>query len=281
MSNSIGAGFRYMFYGVTGSSGYLIGVTTSGVAKGSVVELARLEGARSVPVGVAEPERVTVSGDDQPLVQFQFDAEGLPNGVIETAVFDESFNALCQGTSIETLGNSSVSVLQPAQLESPDMCMFFARRAKNWASGVRGVKAWETVIVPKAQVVPLFTTINQRAFDPYRWSYVASKTDTKPWGATFTELLNGTTQSPFFRVNSDNPPMAAVGQGDGATDTFTLPHAPIVVSSVARLVVLVDGLVKQLTTHYTISGQSLVFVTPPGDGVYFHCYYEVDESTLD
>lgn len=275
---AIAAGFRFLHYGVAGSAGYMIGNTAAGASTGTLQGLARLEGARTMPVNIPETETLTVSGDDQPLVQFQFDAEDLASGVFQMAVRDAAFEALIQGTAVETLAGASFGVLQPDNPSPPDMVLVAQRHSKKWATGVRGVKAWEVTIIPKAQVSPLYTTIEQRAFQPYQYKYTSSKADTKPWGATFTEALNGAQQGAAIVVDSDYPIYMVAIKGDGVTTDFTLPFAPV--SAANNMAVFVGQLQKYVTTHWTVSGTTLHFLPAPGSGVYAHAIFGVDESVL-
>lgn len=274
---AIAAGFRFLHYGVTGPAGYMIGNTLAGASQGQLQALTRLEGARTMPVNIPETETLTVSGDDQPLVQFQFDAEDLASGVFQMAVRDASFEALIQGTAVESLAGSSVGVLQPDNPAPPDMVLVAQRNSKKWAAGVRGVKAWEITIIPKVQITPLYTTIEQRTFQPYQYKYTSSKADTKPWGATFTEALNGAQQGAAIVVDSDYPIDIAAIQGNGSTTSFALPFAPV---SASYMAVFVGQLQKYVTTHWTISGNTITFLAAPGAGVYAHVYFGVDPAVF-
>ena len=79
----IGAGYKYNFYGVVNANGYVIGSNATGPTSGAAAGLGmgRLEGARTLPLGIPEGDTVPVSGDDEPMVNFDFDSETLPNGV--------------------------------------------------------------------------------------------------------------------------------------------------------------------------------------------------------
>jgi hypothetical protein len=277
VNKSIGAGNRFTLYGVVGSNGSLIGSTLNGASAGALEGMLRLEGGRTFPTNIPEPETLVVSGDDQPLVQFQFEADGLVNGVFEVAVQDLAFEALIQGTKVQSLADLQIGVLQPADLAQPDMCLIIQRRAKKWSAGVRGVKAWEISMIPKATLIPLYTTIEQKAFQPYRYSYAASKSDNSPFGMTLTEANLGTTQTPFFIIHSENPVWIDIIQGNAATQAFTLTYTP---KSNAKTIVVVGGVQKAETTHYTLTGTALNFVTAPGSAVYAHVFYEVDESVF-
>ena len=274
---AIGAGDRYTFYGVVNASGKVIGSTADGASAGAVQGLARLEGGRVFPTNIPDTDKLIVSGDDQPLVQFQFDPEGLPQGTLEFAVRNATFEALVQGTVVETVGEMTMGVLQPADRADVDLCFFVERHSKKWVAGARGVKAWEIAVIPRAQVVPQYTDIQMRTFNPYKYSMVMSKSDLKPWGASLTEGLNGTTQAPMFVIDADNPIFMDVVRGNASQTVFALTYAP---KSAAKLAVFdLNGVKLALTTHYTLSGSTLTFLSAPASG-YAAAFYEVDESLL-
>jgi hypothetical protein len=271
----IAAGFDRVFYGVLNSSGYMIGQTAAGATAGSAAGegMARLEGARTIPIGIAEDDVLPVSGDNEPLVSFSFPGEELPNGVLEMAVRSQEFESLVQGTRTETLGDVTISALGPSGASKPDMALLLQRKSKKWQSGVRGSGAWEIVMVLKSNVTPLGSALEQRQFSPYRYGINLSKSDRLTYGATFTELQHGTTSMPIAIVYSDNPMLIHAFQGDASRTAFTLPVAP---KSASKVYVYVNG-----TRNYpTISGTTVTFGSPPASGAMIGVFYEVDENDL-
>jgi hypothetical protein len=115
MTKRIGAGARYTFYGVRDSSGFLIGNTASGATAGAQAGegMLRLDGGQVIPTSIPENENQTAIGDDEALVSFDFSAATLAQGTIEVAVRDNVFEALVQGTEVQTIGDLSVGVLGP------------------------------------------------------------------------------------------------------------------------------------------------------------------------
>lgn len=275
----IGAGFNSCWYGVVNSSGYMIGNTAAGATAGAQAGegMARLEGARTIPVSIPEGDTVPVSGDDEPLVQFDFESENLPSGVLEMAVRNLTFEALIQGTSVEAIGDVSVGILGPSGRAPEDMSLLLQRRSKKWSSGVRGVKAWEIILVPRCVIEPLGVDVEQRAFSPYRYKVTASKADRFAWGATFTEGLHGTTGGSIVVVESDYPVHIHAALGNNSQQVFTLPYTP---KSSSKIYVYDNGVRQALTTDYTVSGADVTFVGTPASNAVLNFLYEVDEADL-
>lgn len=275
----IGAGFKFLFYGVVNANGYLIGNTADGPSAGDQdgEPMLRLTGARTIPIQAAEDEVVTVTGDDEPMTTFDFPAGTLPSGVFEQSERDMDFEALVQGTKVQSIGDLNVSPLMPSDASKPDLCYLIQRRAKKWESGSRGASAWEIYFVPKAKTTPLGANVEQRTFSPYRYSFTTSKSDRLPWGATFTEAAHGTTSAPFVVVESDNPVHLHAFQGDNSETVFNLAYTP---KAAAKVHVYVDGVKQTVTTDYAVSGNVVTFVAAPADGARILVLYEVDEGDL-
>jgi hypothetical protein len=278
---TIGAGFRYLWYGVNDSDGYFIGSTTTAPAAGnqSGSGMARLAGARTLPINIPEPDVEPVTGDDEPLVTFEFDSETPISGAFEMAVRNNTFDALIQGTKVNTIESDiEVSILDPKDRDSQSMCMLLSRRAKSWQSGTKGVKKWENAYVPRCTIKPLFTDIQQRTFTPYHYAINLSRSDRTGW-STVSINLHGTTAGSIFLIDSDNPLYLHRFTGDAAEVAFTLTYEPV---SGAKTYVFVNDVVQTVTTDYTVSGKVVTFEagsTPASDAV-IDILAEIDESNL-
>jgi hypothetical protein len=277
---TIAAGFRYLWYGVVDSSGYFIGSTTTAPSAGDQdgSGVLRLDGARTLPVNIPEPDNVVVSGDDEPMVSFEFDSEDLPNGLFEVAQRNNTFDALIQGTKVESIGDIEMSVLDPKDRESQAMCMLLSRRAKSWLAGSKGVKKWENVFIPRCTIKPLFTTVEQRTFTPYQYAINLSRSDRSGW-STVSINLHGTTAASIMPIDSDNPLFMQRFTGDAAETGFNLDYAPV---SGAKSYVYVNDVKQTVTTDYTVSGSVLTFEagSTPASAAVIVVLAEIDESNL-
>lgn len=278
-SPRIAAGFDRIFYGVVNVSGFVIGYDLTGAVAGNISGqgLRRLEGARTLPIGLPEDEIVTVTGDNEPKASFKFPGADLPSGVLDLAVRDMDFEALVQGTRVETIGDMSVGVLGPSGATNPDICLLLMRKSKKMGPGVRGVSAWEILFVPRCNISPLGVELTERQFNPYRYGINVSKSDRQPWGATFTTGVHGTTDAPFSPVESDNPVMLHTHIGDASRTLFNLAIPP---KTNAKVHIYENGVKQTVTTDYTQSGVATTHVGAPASGVVINTFYEVDESDL-
>lgn len=275
----IAAGYDYTFYGVRNSDGYLQGNDGTGAAAGNTngQGMLRLEGGRTIPVSIPQDEVVTPTGDNEPTVSFTFPSSNLPSGILETASKNLDFEALCQGTKVETVGGLSVGLQGPSGSTKENMVLLLMRQAKKWAAGVRGVAAWECQFVPSCEISPLGGDWTERQFSPYRYGINISKADRFPWGATYTEAVHGATSSALVPIFSDNPIQLHAFQGNGSQDTFILDVAPI---SLAKTYVYVNGVKQVPTTQFTLSSKTVTFVSPPASSAIINVMYEVAAADL-
>lgn len=278
MAERIGAGFRFNFYGVIDSNGYFIGGTATAPTAGNQTGsgMIRLQGSRTLPVNIPEPENQVVTGDDEPEVSFDFAAEDLPNGILETSVRNNTFEALAQKTKVQTLGDLEISTLDPKDRGSETLCFLLSRRAKSWAAGSQGVKKWECLFAALASVTPLYTTVEQRTFTPYQYKINLSKSGRTGW-STVSENLHGTTAAPLFPIDSDNPLYLHRWTGDNSEDAFTQTYAPV---SQAKTYVFVNDVQQTAGVAYTLSGSTFTFTTPPASSAVIVALTEIDESNL-
>jgi hypothetical protein len=275
----IGAGFKYIFYGVADSSGYLQGNSATAATHGTIQPMVRLRGARTFPVTIPERDRVPVSGDDEPLVTFSFPSEQLPNGVMSTATKSLDFEALCKSTSVESFGDLRAGSMAAGGEVSRTMMLLLQREAKKYEGATKGVAAWEIILIPSCEINPTGAEWEQRTFNPYNYSISISKAGIGVYGGSYTEATRGTTEVTLEPIEADNPVMIEGGYGDGATSGYTLNLEPVAATA-AKVHVWLDNVKQTYTTHYTVTGTGLNFVSPPGDGVHIGVMYEVAASAL-
>jgi hypothetical protein len=220
-----------------------------------------------------------VSGDDEPLVTFSFASEQLPNGVMASAVRSLDFEALCKSTLVETIGDLRAGSMAAGGEVSRTMMLLLQREAKKYEGSTKGPTAWEIIMIPACEINPAGAEWEQRTFNPYNYSINISKAGTAVYGASYTEALRGTNELALEPIEADNPVMIEGGYGDGAETGFTLAYTPVAASA-AKVHVWLDNVKQTYTTHYTVTGTGLNFVSAPGDGVHIGVLYEVAASSL-
>jgi hypothetical protein len=251
MTASIGAGFKALWYGITDDEGYLVGGAAAAVAgdtEGS--PMVRLETARVIDPVVPEPVTVDVDFDDDAGVSFTFPAASTPRGALEIAAQNLPFEALAQQTKVETIGDLEVGVRQPSGVTPRSLCLYQQRIAKEWIAGQRGHKKWQGLFYPNAELTPTGAAFRNKEFVAERYIVSTSKTDRKPWGDLFSTADNGTLAAPVIPIHSDYPLHWHPFLGNGTQDAFLLDYTPV---SAAKVYVWVEGVKKDLTTHYTVN----------------------------
>jgi hypothetical protein len=287
-TETIEAGFDRIDGGYNDTNGYYQGTDplnapAAGNQDGS--GMFRLVGAQTVPLAPTEAEVITVSGDDEPLTQFSFDSPDLPSGVLQTATENLTLEANAQGTKVEVLGDLTIGVRQPTGSTPASLCMAFQRQAKDWTIGALGVSKRSGLWVPRIELRPRGPAdLTQRQHSPSQWNLITSKSDRKPWGATFTATENGTTSAALIPIKSSYILQLHRWTGDNSQTDFFLPY--VAVGTPTTLFVFINGELQTVTTHYTVtpgtpSGKTTIaFGSPPGTDAIINSLYGVAAANI-
>ena len=284
----IGAGFRRLIMFNKNSDGVIIGSDSTGPVAGSTNGTTGLtvEGAQTLPVSIPDSEKVDVSGDDSPQVQFDFGEPTLPSGVLELSTRNLAFEAQCQGTNVyePNSGTIQIGVLSPGERELSDLALLMHKRAKSWQPGSRGVKRWETLFIPACTIVPKGSADwTQRQHAPYRYDISISKGDIFPWGETFYGSAVGTSSAALEPIKANYPYYMEIFRGNGVQDTFALTKTAITIADDADATNVVSvSRVLVSTANYTLNANNIVFDpgSEPANNAYVHVYYPIPESEL-
>lgn len=280
MGKIIGAGYDRIEYGVVDvSTGLVHGNTILGATAGSAVgqPMLRLRGAMNFPASIPEPEIVVPLGDNEPRTSFEFPAADITNGILELSDHDLAFDALAQGTKVETVGNYDVGGLGPKQSSKPTLAFLMYAETKKQDAGEVGVPGWEVLLIPRATVTPLYKDLQQRAHSPYRYKINVVPSDRSIIGYTFTEGVHGFIETDMLLADGNYPPHQDNYKGDSSRVAFTLQYTPVNPTAVK---VAVAGVLQTYTTHYTVSGNTLTMLSAPASGAIVNALYEVAESDI-
>lgn len=278
----IAAGFRYIFAGRVNSSGYLSGNVSAEASNGQLLRMSRIRGAQTFPVTIPEDEKLPVQGDDETLVTFRFPAAELPSGIMGLAVHDMNFDALVQGTTVETIGDLRAGAMAPSGIAPQTMALLLIREAKKYEGSTKGPIAWEILLVPSCEIIALGAEWQQRTFNAYNYSISLNKSSRAPYGATYTEGLRGTTEMPLEPIDADNPIEIYGGFGDNATASFALTTPPVSADG-NKTHLYINGVKKTYgagAAGYTISGSTLIIGTAPASGAHIGYMQEISASLL-
>ena len=100
---------------------------------------------------------------------------------------------------------------------------------------------------------------------------------------SFTESHNGygdiirLYRTPVVSITSVSYRVVSGETGDGETVAFTLAETP----KTDSLAIYVDGALQTVTTHYTLSGAIVTFVSAPSDGAHIVFRYEVSLDVVN
>lgn len=272
----IPAGLNYCYYGFVDANGDITGTEVDGITKGATGSgMGRLQGAKTAPLSVNEPDTVNATGDDTALAQFVFDSNELPNGVLEFAVTALDVEAIMQGTSTVDYGEIRMGVRQPKDVTRPNICLLLQARAKSADSGSSGLSRWHGVMVPVCNITPMGGDFSERTPLNSRYAITAQMADTLPWGATLQTAIHGTEKAPLLPFIADNPVTIHSFVGTGAVTAFTLGLTPV---STAKTEVFIDGLVQNAGWTLDTATKVLTITPAPADDAVITVFYEYDLS---
>lgn len=271
------AGVQYVFYGILDSDGYFIGSSTTAPAAGDQdgSGMARLRGAKTVPITQNDQEVVTLTGDDEPLLNFSFDSADLPSGTLEVAGLDMSFEALCQSLTVQEFGNiAMVPSGYPQDADRKTFTMIVQGQAKSLTSGSVGNKLFQGVLVPSATITPLHRdSYQERTAGVWRYGFTLNKGDRFPYGATLSNAINGTEQAAFAPFTTPNPVHVKRWTGDNSETVFNLDYTPNSTSLVTDVRVFIEGVAVLSGVTVDATAKTLTFSGAPANNARITCMY--------
>jgi hypothetical protein len=276
---AIVAGAKYFFYGILDTDGHFIGSSatapTAGATAGS--GMARLEGAKTVPISMNDAEVVTATGDDEALMNFSFDSPDLPNGILELAVLNMDFEALCQGLIVQDIGNvAMVPSGNPQDADRKTFCMIIQGQAKSYTSGSVGVARYQGVFIPSATITPLHRdAYTERAVGTWRYAMTLNKGDRLAWGATLSNALNGTEKASFIPFTSPYPLHQQRWTGNNAQTVYTLAYTPAGTSISTDVFVYIEGVRVLSGVTVDATAKTLTFGAAPAASARITCTYQM------
>jgi hypothetical protein len=238
----------------------------------------RLRGARTIPVNIPEPEVVVASGDDQPMVSFEFDPDALANGMLEVAQRNDVFESVVQGTKVNTpgaTGTMRIGALDPADRADVRVCLLLMRRSKSWTPGEQGSIKKQHLFLPACNIKPLGNAYEQRVFNGYGYAVNLSRSDNL-W-TTVNDTEHGTTSMSIAPIEADYPVMIQRWTGDASQLAFTLALA---FQTGGDHHVYVNKVKQTVTTNYTIAGTALTFVAAPASNAVITAVWEFPEANI-
>lgn len=273
-NRSVAAGSQYNFWGRLDLQSRFTGKTGSAPSAGAGEGMVRLLGVKTLSAGVVESESVDITGDDGVLAQIAFAPNELPEFTAEYAVDDLDQAAIFQGTSVETVGEIKLGVLQPNNPEFVDGFCIIQGKAKSQDSSNRGASGWSGIIIPLTTAQPLGRdSYTEREPGVFRVQFSPQVASKKPYGVTIAEADLGTDGGVYLPFHTENPITMHRIVGDNSEQNFTLDFEPI---SAAKTVVWFDNGALQATSSYSVdtATNQIQFNSAPGTDVNIWVLYE-------
>jgi len=266
------AGADHVWYATLDTSGYLQGGTATAPSAGDQDGSPALEliGVKDFPFSPAEPERLVITGNDRPLSQFVFQPASFPQDTLNFGAADLVFNALAQGVKVVDLGGLSMTPLQPADADWPDLILLAGSKAKSRADGSTNLKLWHYLLIPRVQVVPKGRTgFNEHGEGQFSYAMSANPFDVYPWGVALDAATEGTGECVGMDITSPYRLHLHRFTGDGVETDFNLDYTPALEDG-DTVQVWVDGTLQTYGSgddyEVTASTKVLSFSAAPADG---------------
>lgn len=187
----------------------------------------RLRGAQVAPVGILEPNRVPVTGDNGRITTFQFASDADNAFTIEMGITDKDFEAFAQGSAVKTIGEWDMGLLGSLGPTFADVMWLLTRDAQSQESDSLNSAGFENMLVLSSQAFPLGDDqFNYQEAGGSRYSAIANQANTSPWGAdigTDFTLADGMVITWFSQYRC----MLHCFIGDGTTDDIVVDYTPV------------------------------------------------------
>lgn len=242
VTETIAAGFERLEFMVYNSSGYIAGPTGTLVAGAAGAAAGRIRAVKTLDLNIPDPEITNVTGDNAFQGAFIWDPSQAPGFTIEAAINNPTYNGVFQTTNVVTKGEVKFGALMPLAPTYPDVCIIAVSNAKSKDSGSTGLSKFTGVIIPKCNIVPLGRAgFNERGEATYRFRVVTNMSDSYPWGETFIDADEGTTEIPIQEWAADNRITLHAFQmnaGNSITSFGPLAYTPV---STAKTILYSNG----------------------------------------
>jgi len=269
----IGAGNKYHFLGFLDSFGYLTGGNSSAPASGAAGSgMYRIVGVKSAAPTIPESDVVQATGDDDLLVEFQFQSIATRRFTVDVAVHDQTLVSRLQNTLIETVGEIAFGAFDILDAPEYDVSLILQSRHKKFDDATKGKKAWGGYLIPLANAQALGrVAFTEREVAVFRYSITPQIASYMPWGVTIAEANVGTTGLRYRDFSTDYPITMHRHTGNGALSTFTLDLEPI---SAAKTKSYERRVAKTTSSVVTTSPFSTTLSAIPADGSELVTVYE-------
>lgn len=251
------------------ASGYLNAQSVSVPYEG-----VQIVGAQTFEVTLPEYRRIAHPGDDQ-VLQTDFLPPTEPATATLNVGEEDLVNlATMTSVSVRTLGESKQMFLATDQQgNEPDLGLLLFQQSLDGS----GLRNWRGFQIPRGRLSPRPSGFNE---NPATHAYqVVMGVSTKTlWGETLTNSLYGATKGQIGLMHTQYKPHVVAWLGDGTEDVFSF-HADRPAVSTAKINgVWVNGVLKVLTTDYTVTTTAITFGPSdiPASGAVITCFYEYD-----
>lgn len=252
ISQFVGADLRYAQYGIVVGR-YGRGVSGSALANGSGSNLGLLTTPKSFDYARPQPPTLTPTGGGRPITTFFLPTRDNQSATLELGQADLSHAIKGESMLVQALGHNDMIEIDPDNPTFVKMTYMLAWPAQSQESDTDDEAGWENLWLYNVNSLYMGPTSisegeNARTY-PQR--LIVRKANYRPSGEALAVATQGTVRSAGAHWFSPYIWSLYSALGDGSTDAFVLPYTPI--AGADNMKVYVNGTLKTLTTHYTIT----------------------------
>lgn len=217
-----------------------------------------------------EPRKITHVGNDRPLAIDYLPPTEAASAELRVAAGDLPSMAVFQNVNTFTVGNATLMAWNTDQQGSEvDVGLLLFQQSLDSASKAR---RYRFHVVPAGRVYPAPANMDENAAE-FTYTVAPNPKTTHLWGTALTSGTEGATEGSIHEGMSTYKPNIVAFKGDASTVAFDLPTDKPA-QATDNIVVWVDGVLKVLTTDYTVTTTTITFVSAPASGAIVVVFYE-------
>lgn len=238
----------------------------------TVYEGVQIVGGQTFNITNPSYREITHKGDDRILATDFLPPDEKATAELRVAREDLANLAVFTGVTARDLGEARVlPFATDKQGTEPDVGLFLFQQAVDSA----GARVWRSFQLPIVRIAPQPKGMDENPAE-HLYQVNASVVQKYLWGEALTTVNDGATEMQYAIQHTVNRPHIVAWLGDGVEDVFAF-HASRPAASTAKIHgVWVNGVLKVLTTDYTVTTTEITFGVGdvPANNDLITCFYE-------
>jgi len=263
------------------NAGWVIGLDTNGypaaTSPTTVFEGLSLGGPSEFAYTVPDPTTVVWIGNNGVIQQDIFPATDPSTATLTLSRNDADVYALLSGTLVAVVGEANVTIAgHNDQGNEPTVALITYAQSKDDA----GNRRWTTYVFPKIICVPKKPGMSSRTPSNHIFNCTPQRTTNSITGTALVAATNGATSAELWIYESNYRLHFAAWKANASATVFTF-DTDRPAASTAGIAVWVNGVLKTLTTDYTVTTTAVTFGSAPASNAMVVVQYELADTAID